>query len=464
MPSVPHVRQFRPHVSAGPTPTDPLTEAFAAERLARLHGEDVRFDHRRGRWLLWQGHRWAPDADAAITRLALDFARTWQRESVEIVDLARRQATFNFAVRLEKRDALRSMLALAADLRPIAEAGDGWDTDPSLLCTPNGVVDLRTGALRHGRRADRITMATGTPYDPTAQSDRWANALRSILVTDETISFFQTAIGYSATGDMRRDCWFLAQGAGRNGKGTVTHPIRRALGDYAGELPAAVFDARRDGAPYDLAVLPGKRFVVSSESGDTIKIHHDRIKQISGGDPIRAANKYEKSFEFQPVCKLWLSANRKPRVTDDSPAFWARVMLVPFTVSFVGREDRDLRPALEHDPGNQSAILAWIVAGAVRYYQRGLDAPDTVRAATTAYEQECDPLADFLADACELDSHAEIGAADIYRHYQRWAGGQGLAERERLSMTAFGLRMGTRFNREHTRAGKVYLGITGRAL
>jgi len=34
------------------TMTEPLTEAGAAERFARLHGEQVRFDHRRNRWLV----------------------------------------------------------------------------------------------------------------------------------------------------------------------------------------------------------------------------------------------------------------------------------------------------------------------------------------------------------------------------------------------------------------------------
>ena len=443
-------------------PEDRLTEAGAAERFARLHGDDVRSDHRRGHWLLWQGHRWAPDTDGAVTRLGLDFARAWQREAVDkITDSKQREAAIRAAIRLERRDALKSMLKLAADLHPIADAGDGWDPDPWLLGTPGGVVDLRTGKLRAGQRGDRITMSTDIEYRPEARSTRWEQALQSILVADETISFVQTALGYSATGDTRRDCWFLAVGSGRNGKGTIYHPVRRVLGDYAAELPAAVFDARQ-GAPYDLAVLPGKRFVISSEAGDTMKIHHDRIKQITGGDPMRAANKYEKSFEFQPVCKLWLAANRKPRVTDDSPAFWARVMLVPFAVSFAGREDRDLRPPLEHDPEHQAAILTWIVAGAVRYHQHGLEPPDVVTTATTEYEQDSDPLADFLAEACVLETDAAIGASDAYRHYKAWAERHGLTDRERFSATAFGRRMSDRFLHDKTRRGKVYYGLTKR--
>jgi putative DNA primase/helicase len=179
---------------------------------------------------------------------------------------------------------------------------------------------------------------------------------------------------------------------------------------------------------------------------------------------MRAAGKYEKSFEFQPVCKLWLSANRKPRVTDDSPAFWARVMLIPFTVSFAGRENRNLRPTLEHEPEHQAAILAWNVAAAVRYYQHGLEPPDAVLAATSDYKEECDPLAEFMAEACELDPPAEVGAGELFEHYRRWAERQGLTERERLTATGFGRLATARFAWDRRRDGKVYFGVSRRTL
>lgn len=264
---------------------DRLTEAGAAERFARLHGDDVRFDHRRGQWLMWDVHRWRRDVDAAITRMALDFARRWQHEALEIEDLQKREAALKASLRLERRDALNSMLGLAHDLKPIADPGDGWDLDPHLLGVPNGVVDLRTAQLRPGRRQDKISLSTSIAYDRDARSGLWEDALNAILLEDGLIGFFQAAVGYSATGDTSLDCWFLGVGSGRNGKGTVAQPIRHALGDYALELPASVFDLKTGRAPYELARLPGRRLVMSSESGDTIRLNHDRIKQLSGGEP-----------------------------------------------------------------------------------------------------------------------------------------------------------------------------------
>jgi putative DNA primase/helicase len=302
-------------------------------------------------------------------------------------------------------------------------------------------------------------MITGVTFNPDATSLRWSQALAEILPDGTVRDYLQIALGYSTTGETMQDCWFLAQGSGRNGKGTVFSPIARALGDYAGELPASAISLDRSRHPYELANLPGKRFVVSSEAGDSITLHHDRLKQLTGGDRVTADAKYQQPITFRPQCKLWLSANRKPRVTDDSPAFWARVRFLPFAQSFAGREDPGLRRALEQDPEHQRAILAWLVAGAVRYYATGLVTPDTIRTATAEYESESDPLGPFIGEALDLDSAAEVRAADLYDHYRQWADQQRLSDRERLTATMFGRLASVRFDNLKTRTGKVFYGI-----
>ena len=58
------------------------------------------------------------------------------------------------------------------------------------------------------------------------------------------------------------------------------------------ELPSAVFELRPKGNPdLDLWYLPNKRFVLLSESRNKVHLHHDRIKQMTGGGSMRVANK-----------------------------------------------------------------------------------------------------------------------------------------------------------------------------
>jgi len=46
-------------------------QSRAAWYFAKMAGDRVRFDHGRGRWLVWAGHRWRPDEDGSVKRLWL---------------------------------------------------------------------------------------------------------------------------------------------------------------------------------------------------------------------------------------------------------------------------------------------------------------------------------------------------------------------------------------------------------
>jgi phage/plasmid-associated DNA primase len=85
-----------------------------------------------------------------------------------------------------------------------------------------------------------------------------------------------------------------------------------------------------------------------------------------------------------------------------------------------------------------------------------------VLAATTDYEEDSDPLGDFLSTACEQREGASVGATALYKHYEAWADQQGLTARDRLSATLFGRKATERFDKRHTEVGKVYFGVEKR--
>ncbi len=444
-----------------PAEAEPLTEAGAAERFARLHGNDVRYDHYRSRWLIWQQHRWVPDADAAVTRVALEFARTWQLEATEIADSKQRGDVFRFANQLERRTSMNNMLALAHDLKPVADAGHDWDANPHLLGVPNGVVDLNTGMLRPGSREDRITMSTFTAFDPAATCSRWERFALEVFDDDaEMVAFVQRAIGYSLSGVTTEQCLFMLYGTGANGKGTFANTIKWVLGDYAWNMPFATIEMRdRSAIPNDVAALKGRRFVTASETNDGTRINEARVKALTGCDPITARFLHGEFFTFEPVAKFWLSANHKPIVHDDSYGFWRRIRLIPFTQTF------GINPALADDLRAEGAgILAWAIRGCLAWREEGLNPPAKVMEATAEYEADSNPLQAFLDEACELADASEVGAADLFAHYRQWADNHGLSERERLSATAFGRKLSERCRHERRRSGKVYLGLARRAL
>jgi putative DNA primase/helicase len=364
-----------------------------------------------------------------------------------------------FAIRLERRDAMSNMLALARVLKPIADAGDRWDCDSYLLTTPTGVVELRTGAVRPGRPDDGSTLQTTVPYDPEAACPRWEQFISEIFAGNiELMTFTQRAIGYSLTGDTSEQVLFLLYGTGANGKGTLTNTLKRVLGDYSWNMPFATIEMKdRTAIPNDLAALVSRRFVIASETNDGARLNEARIKALTGCDPITARFLHGEFFTFEPLAKFWLSVNHKPIVRDDSFGFWRRLRLIPFSQRF------DVHPTLADELQEEaSGILTWCVRGALAWQRDGLQAPAIVTEATKEYEQDSDPLAEFLANACEPEPAAEVGAKDLFEHYKRWAEQHSLTDRERLSATMFGRKMAERLRRSKTRAGWVYYGVSRR--
>jgi putative DNA primase/helicase len=248
----------------------------------------------------------------------------------------------------------------------------------------------------------------------------------------------------------------LLYGTGGNGKGTFTNQLWRVLGDYSWNMPFATIEARdRAAIPNDLAALVGRRFVVASETNDGTRLNESRIKALTGADPITARFLHGEFFEFEPVAKFWLSVNHKPVVRDESHGFWRRIRLIPFTKTFP--IDQTLADRLNAEA---SGILAWAVRGCLRWRCEGLDAPRVVIEATAEYEEDSDPLCEFLHEACRLDADAKAAGGELYFHYKQWAERRGMTDRERLSSTMFGRKMGERFRKAKIAGKAEYSGVS----
>jgi putative DNA primase/helicase len=438
----------------------PRTDSGNAELFAHLFGDRLRFDHRRKRWLLWTDHWWKPDVDEEALRLAKEAVRRRYQVAPDLFDDPDEfRAEAKWAVASESRMRLEAALALAQAERPIADSGEGWDADPWLLAVANGVVDLRTGALRDGRPEDRITLHSPMPYIPGAPCLRWLAFLREVFGDDdELIDFIRRACAYSLTGLTIEECHFFCFGSGCNGKGTFNRVQRDIMGDYAANTAFSTLEmSSRNGIPNDLAALYGKRLVTASELNEAVRLNEARMKMLAGQDPVTARFLHGEYFTFVPNAKFWLAVNHKPMVNDDSTGFWRKIRLIPFTQCFEGRADRNLKDALKSEyPG----ILAWMAAGCLEWQRRGLNPPQSVRAATEQYRAESDPIAEFLRDRCATDPELTTRAGELYLAYQSWALKQGLKEREQLTFTRFGRLMGQRFPKDSDRDGTFYRGVT----
>ncbi len=408
-------------------PRHARTDAGNAERFRGLYGGIVRYVHKLGRWRVWTGKQWRDDAKDGVEQLALLTARHRLELAASLPDDRERYEEAKWALASESMKRRRDMLGAARSLPELACLPDDFDRDPFLLNCDNGTLDLRTGELRPHDAAAMQSKLIPVAYDPKAECPRWERFLEEVFDGTTAIAdFVQRAVGYSLTGDTREQCLFLLHGSGCNGKSVFLRTVLRLLGDYGAttDFATLTLDRERQAAiRNDIARLHGARFVTASETSDGVRFSESVLKSLTGEDRVAVRFLHQEFFEFTPAFKLWVACNHRPRVRDSSEAFWRRIRLIPFTVSFRGREDKELADALQSElPG----VLAWAVRGCRDWLEVGdLIAPAEVLTATEKYRSEEDVIGRFIADCCLTDEGMSAAARDLYESYCRWCGENG---------------------------------------
>ncbi len=181
-----------------------------------------------------------------------------------------------------------------------------------------------------------------------------------------------------------------------------------------------------------------KRFVSAQEPNEGRKYDVALLKTLSSGDTITTHRKFEHQFSFSPSHKLWIATNLPPVIPPDDPAIWARVKLIPFDVSFKGRENYQLPDQLKQEaPG----ILNWIIEGAIEWLANGLGTCDSVKNATELLRDDNDHVAQFINDRCDVGGDKWIRPQELYYAYTDWVMASGLRA---LSQLKFAQRLESR--------------------
>ena len=406
-------------MSTGPEISDHefATDGGNAQRLIRLHQNNIKHCHTFKKWMVWDGHRWKIDGDGSAYRFCDDVIREIYSEAAVSMDSKDRQEWAKFAIRSDSGRGYRDMLFLASFNKAIAITSDLLDVNPWLLNTKNRTIDLKTFEAREPSREDLITKTIGTRYDPTAECPLWLKFLEKIFGGDqELINYVQRAVGYSLTGSMVEQIYFFCHGTGANGKSVFLATMRALLGDYAKQASFDTFLIQHTAkVRNDLAALAGARIITASEAEEGARLSMQVIKSWTGGDPITARFLFGEDFTFKPTGKIWLAANTKPVISERNYAAWRRVHLIPFLVTIqLEEQDRELEnKLLEELPG----ILIWALNGLKEYHKIGLQPPEAVRAATDAYRRENDSLAAFISECCEVQKLAICKNSDLFGAY-----------------------------------------------
>jgi putative DNA primase/helicase len=415
-----------------------LTPLGNAERLVDRHGQDLRYCPEWNKWLVWNGKRWKIDADGEVARRAQETVRSIYQEARQS-DPELQGILEKHARRSETKYNLDSMISLAGVQLNIPVSPDQLDRDPMLFNCSNGTINLTTGTLLKHSPSHLITKISPVEFRAGSACPTWTQFLRQIFDGDAAlIEYLQKAIGYALTGKVTEKSVFILYGNGDNGKTTLLEAVRYILADYAGVVDIHVLmqDAQNSERERAVANMLGKRFITASETEEGDRFNEAKLKSLTGMGRLVGRRIYGSAFEFDPTFKLFIDANHKPLIRGSDRAIWNRIRLVPLNVSIPkDQQDKALLAKLKAEaPG----ILAWLVEGCLKWQSDGLTVPPAMANATQSYQEEMDPVADFILERCDVTPTATEKVADLYQAFKTWcdAGGE-----EPLSKKAFGLRL-----------------------
>lgn len=433
----------------------PLTDLGNAERFRERYKDKLLWCPAIG-WLTWDGRRWSRDGAEEIVKIAEhDTVRAIQDEARAVRASGRKDVTepregaqdwmFDADKDILYSDKIarwgRSSEA-ANKLGALSKRGapyfvvsiDRLDADKMRINVRNGtlVISRRVEAdyveFRPHDPTDLITKLAPVDYDPQAARPVFDGFLAKVQPRAEMRAFIQQWLGLSLTGDTTEQLLAFFYGKGGNGKSVLIDAVSFVAGDYGETVPIETFldhgKSRGAGqATPDLAILPGVRFLRTSEPEKGSKLAEAMVKLVTGGEPIQARHLNRDFFKFYPQFKLTMSGNYRPTISGTDEGIWRRVRLVPFGVT-IPKEERDI-----HLPDKlrleASGILNWLLDGLRIWLDKGLHEPEDVLTATAEYRSASDPLGRFLA-TCVVDSIGDrVQSSVLHQVYEAWCASSG---------------------------------------
>lgn len=312
-------------------------------------------------------------------------------------------------------------------------APDEQEADARYIAFKNGIYDLVEGNLKPFDGNLIVTNKIPTDYNPEAYSTICDATMDKIACHDEAIrALLEEAIGYSFYRRNELSKAFFLTGEGANGKSTFLDMIKNLLGqENYSSLDMAELDER-----FSVATMAGKLANIGDDISDDFLQGRAiaSFKKIVSGNEIKAEEKGQNPFFFNPYTKLYFSANALPRTRSKGfGAILRRLVIIPFNAHF-SKDDADYDPYITWKLKSDEVMqyLARIgIEGLRRVLEnRGFTESAKVDEAIEDYRIDNNPILLWLKEDIQ-DIKAEIWnqpTKEVHRKYRAFCINNGFSE------------------------------------
>lgn len=436
-------------------PSDPwegIRQAYrgaenADERLpARYEATNRLLEERSWRAVIETDHLWQYDEERGIYRRN-GARRVRQRLSDKL------QEQF-------KAHEVNEIVEQLAGRRTVSQEDMGGPAQ--MICTRNCVLEIGPdGIKRHPHSPEHNFIARlDAAYDPDAECPQFEAFLDDVVEDERDKAKLQEFAGYTLHhwGLPYHKALFLV-GPTASGKSTFLDTIRRMLGDDATTslTPQQMTSERFGGAE-----LFGSWANIRNDIPNTLIENTGMFKELVAGDPIKAEQKYEDPFFFEPTTKHLFSANELPSADTDDDAFFRRILLVAFP-STIPKAERD--PHLDDKLQNElSGVLNWALAGLQRLLRQGRFTGDRPPVQTQNTWEKWGSSVERFAQLCVEEGSGTLEKKRLYKAYVAFCEDEGIPAETQHKMTRVlkqeGYEDGREYDREAGEQVRVFTGIT----
>lgn len=406
-----------------------VTDSFFVERVVdeRLSAEfcwTPQFE-----WMHWNGKVWQRVDDAAVRDVVRQYVAEWVAGQITRPTAG---AGMEDLIKLLSKGRISAITDLARGVPEIKVDGAEFDRDPNVLTVNNGVIDLPTGALMPHDKDRYLTRFVPTNYVPGAQH-KDVDAMLSAM-SPQVADCMQVRLGQGITGHVPDDdVMLLLHGDGENGKSGLVDALTGTLGgstDYGALtfINDGVLTGDRD-AKEERMALRGARLAVTEELPEGRRLNVVQLKKAVGTSVMKSRHLYSKEVTWTTSHTLLITTNYLPVVNETDHGTWRRLALVPFPYTFVKGEPSNetqrkaiagIKERLMYGAAQHEAVLAWLVAGARRWYEAGRKMPvhpPEMIAATRRWRSESDVVLRYWNERLTADADAHVISTELVEDF-----------------------------------------------
>ena len=226
-----------------------------------------------------------------------------------------------------------------------------FNENPFLFAFENKIFNLNEKKWIKPNPSDYISLTVGYKYidENNNEKKKFLNELIDKIFPNPEIKKFYLKILSCGLCGLQVQKFFIATGAGGNGKSVLNSLMLKTIGNYGYVLPSAFLlnKIKLDNNPQAYA-MHGKRFCISQEPDRKCNICCSTVKELTGNDGLNVRDNHSKASDCGITLNMTLlmECNDIPLLDETTEAMIRRVIAIPFVSRFVSADD--------YEPNNEN--------------------------------------------------------------------------------------------------------------